>query len=59
MTRKDFELIARTIKKMAFSFDQQRTNVANTFATALQAHSGNANFDKARFLKACGAPDAQ
>lgn len=52
MSRKDFELLARTIRTMPEDF---RHVVANYFATALVGHS--ATFDKARFLKACGVPE--
>ena len=57
MTRKDFELIARTIKGLPtrdVEPEDTRTTVARMFVKALVAHSGNANFDSARFLKACG-----
>ena len=53
MTRKDFELIARTIKTLG---PEVRELTAKEFADALEKHSGNANFDKERFLKACGVP---
>lgn len=56
MTRKDFELIARTIKRLAGDRNggQSKETVAEVFADALRVHSGNANFDRAKFLKACG-----
>lgn len=53
MTRKDFELIARTIKNKTETA-VARNHFAKVFADALQEHTGNANFDRARFLKACG-----
>lgn len=49
MTRKDFELIARTIKQQP---ENIRRAIAESFAVALQGT--NANFDRAKFLKACG-----
>lgn len=59
MTRKDFELIARTLKGRKPTYpligEFERWNRdAVTFADALEQHSGNSSFDKARFLKACG-----
>jgi hypothetical protein len=51
MTRKDFELIAKTVKAFPLI---GKDRLALQFANALEKHSGNANFDKARFLKACG-----
>lgn len=57
MTRKDFEMIARQIKYLPHHSsvtDDQRDEIARNIANALEVHSGNANFDKARFLKACG-----
>lgn len=59
MTRKDFELIAKTIKTQHGAPWHEGT--AKAFADALEKHSGNSSFDKARFLKACGVavqPDA-
>ena len=55
MTRKDFELIASTIRNMpshAASLRTARESCARAFADALGAT--NPRFDKARFLKACG-----
>lgn len=52
MTRKDFELIARTIKREYASEEVARIRVATTFARALEGT--NAGFDVVRFLKACG-----
>lgn len=54
MTRKDFELIARTIKRLAGERNggQSKETVAEAFADALTGT--NAGFDRARFLKACG-----
>lgn len=57
MTRKDFELIAATLKEQRWHklSEEQVTlldNVALDFATRL--HATNAAFDTARFLKACG-----
>ena len=51
MTRKDFELIARTVKAFPLV---GKDRLALQFADALEKHSGNANFDRYRFLKACG-----
>lgn len=54
MTRKDFELIARAIKETHM---RQWNNVPYAFADALEKHAGNANFDRAKFLKACGVQE--
>lgn len=59
MTRKDFELVAQTIKDLARGFQNppgmdMGKYTAFTFADAIQRE--NANFDRARFLKACGYP---
>lgn len=50
MSRKDFELLARTIKELP---PTARTPAAVAIAEALVGHSST--FDKQRFLKACGA----
>lgn len=51
MTRKDFELIASTIR----GFEPfVRLHIADEFATALA--STNPRFDRARFLAACVPP---
>lgn len=52
MTRKDFELIARTINAMPYG--ASRDMAAHAFANALTGT--NSNFDRLRFLKACGVP---
>lgn len=49
MTRKDFELVVRTIKGLDPSV---RAAIGLVFADALAGT--NAGFDRARFLKACG-----
>lgn len=51
MTRKDYELIAATIREIP-AFPSKRI-VAEEFATALAGT--NPRFDRDRFLKACGA----
>ena len=62
MTKKDFELIARTLRDCmpaisgsARCLAQEETwrEVVNEMARAL--HSTNLRFDRVRFLKACGA----
>ena len=53
MQRRHFELLARTVADLANPAD--RTRMAHHFADALR-HT-NANFDRARFLKACGAAE--
>jgi len=64
MTRKDFELIAGTIKRARFTpnvhpfqgiGDLDHERIAREFAQSLK-HT-NPNFDSARFLKACGVED--
>jgi len=49
MTRKDFELIARTIRELPLSAVSRR-KVAVAFADELR--STNSNFDRDRFIKA-------
>jgi hypothetical protein len=51
MTRKDFVLIAATIKALAIS-PEDRVQVADDFASALR--NTNPNFKRERFLTACG-----
>ena len=56
MSRKDFELIARTLKDARSSADSapevgQTDHIAERIATALVGHSST--FDKTRFLAAC------
>ncbi len=53
MTRKDFQLIANTVKtSMAFVTDTQRQCFALDIANGLK--ETNPRFDIGRFLKACG-----
>ena len=62
MTRKDFELIARTVRDMTLvncdthdkleSARFHRENIARRFAWSLS--QANPAFDRARFLTACG-----
>ena len=55
MSRKDFELIARTIHAMpshAPSLRTARESCARAFADALA--STNPRFNRERFLRACG-----
>jgi hypothetical protein len=51
MTRKDFVLIAATIKALGIS-PEDRKRVAEDFAYTLRAT--NPNFKRDRFLAACG-----
>lgn len=53
MTRRDFVLIATTIKQMPEA-PAIRTRVAIEFAVALS--TAFPSFDKDKFLKACGVP---
>lgn len=63
MTRKDFELIAETLfeiselggKKWHPEAERLRCNLALDFASKL-AHT-NPNFNRSRFLRACGVED--
>lgn len=50
MTRKDFQLIADTIKTSTTSANLERVSIG--FANALM--ETNPRFDRNRFLKACG-----
>jgi hypothetical protein len=52
MTRKDFQLIARTISEELPPGSEAQRLSALAFADVLQ-HT-NPNFDRARFLVACG-----
>lgn len=59
MTRKDYELIARTIRGLTINEDDRRY-VAKCFAADLATDSGfnamgNRRFDTDKFLKACDA----
>jgi hypothetical protein len=51
MSRKDFVLIAATIKALAIS-PEDRKRVAEDFAYTLR--TTNPNFNRTRFLTACG-----
>jgi hypothetical protein len=55
MSRKDFVLIAATIKALAIS-PEDRKRVAEDFAYTLR--TTNANFKRERFLAACGVAHA-
>lgn len=53
MTRKDFELIAQTLRYADEIVDETAMEaLADVFANALS--NTNPNFDRARFLTACG-----
>jgi hypothetical protein len=54
MTRKDFELIAATLKThREYADDRNAVDaLSEDFATRLMAT--NAQFDRAKFLRACG-----
>jgi len=60
MTRKDFQLIAETVRGLdtfSYQYDgcdmpSSRWQAANAFADKLA--STNPNFDRERFLRACG-----
>ena len=56
MTRKDYELIARVVHSIDAK-DNTREYVAELFADALKP--ANANFDRGRFLMACGVEGSQ
>jgi hypothetical protein len=53
MTRKDFEAIANALKNIPFTDPQDRVIVACRLAEDVCAPS-NPNFNRNRFLKACG-----
>lgn len=57
MTRKDFELIARTIHGLDLTSQTVRGYVAEKFADEIELHGGNENFNRERFLLACGTYD--
>lgn len=52
MTRQDFQLIADVISNLNSDGGDPYTYVAEAFADKLA--DTNPNFDRARFLKACG-----
>ena len=52
MTRKHFQLIADVIETYQFTDEQDRRILASRMADAL--YSTNPNFDRYRFLAACG-----
>lgn len=57
MTRKDFQLIADVLKGLSLNWgghlnDASHARVVEDFADKLA--STNPNFDRARFLRACG-----
>lgn len=54
MTRKDFGMIAKIIRTEYKDTAALQRNLAIDFGDALEKHAGNANFDKARFIQACG-----
>lgn len=61
MTRKDYELIAKTIHATRFGHDhdEDATRGIDAVAEALttQLKRDNPNFDRERFLRACGVGD--
>lgn len=56
MVRKDFELVARAIKRLAGDRNGGRSkeNVAEIFAAAFEKAEGCHGFDRAKFLQQCG-----
>lgn len=60
MTRKDFELIARALKQgtdFAVYRDSERARTQHALQCSAMAHQlmfCNANFNRVRFLQACG-----
>lgn len=55
LTRKDFKVIAETIKNLDLKFDDPddlRDSIASEFARMLRRSSGNPNFDIDRFIAA-------
>ena len=60
MTRKDFELIADALAAARPRPDNVLVHEHNYIAKQLAAklRSTNPNFDSARFLRACGVPNA-
>jgi hypothetical protein len=56
VSRKDFELIARTLRSWRDSLgDRKAWSLANDFADELAR--ANPEFDRVRFMRACGCPD--
>lgn len=53
MSRKDFELIAGTIKALAVE-PADRAHIASAFCHALR--TTNEAFNSAKFMRACGVP---
>lgn len=55
MTRKDFQLIADVVARLDGLTAEQQREIAGDFADAL--HTANPQFDRSRFLKACGVKE--
>lgn len=51
MNRRDFELVARTVKAFPLIGKER---LAIMFADAIQSSDGCSGFDRAKFLKGCG-----
>ena len=56
MSKKDFILIAATLRPWCEGGDATHQSIARDFADML--YRNNVRFDRARFLKACGVEDA-
>ena len=57
MTKKDYELIAKAIKEIATLQTNKQAGIAiHTVAANIALHMGNTNpqFDRSKFLNACG-----
>lgn len=56
MNRKDFELVARAVKRLAGDRNggQSKETVAEALASAFSANTGCAGFDRTKFLSQCG-----
>lgn len=55
MTKKDFKLIAQTVRSLPFAF-QVKKEIAEAFAATLT--TTNSLFDRHRFVEACTAWDS-
>lgn len=55
MTKKDYVLIAKTLKRSQFPNNTYYISIVDDFATALKVE--NPRFDRNKFLTACGIED--
>lgn len=59
MNRKDFDLIARAIRREYAAEERERTRAALAFAAALKNADACHGFDRTQFLRACAVDDVE